>query len=172
MNASIETFTKVEDMFEVKCDVHPWMKSYIGVVGHPYFDVTAENGAYEISGLPAGRPSALRDLIDAFAYVWRTPQLLAGMALALLVNFCAFPLTGGVLPYVAREVYRTDQTGLGYLAASFAFGALVGSLALSRNRRRIRSGRMMIIFTAGWFAMLLVFAWVDVMAFGIVWIVK
>ncbi len=117
-------------------------------------------------GLTVSRPSALRDLIDAIVYVWRTPQLLAGMALALLVNFCAFPLTGGVLPYVAREVYGTDQTGLGYLAASFAFGALVGSLALSRNRRGIRSGRMMIIFTAAWFAMLLVFAWLDVMAIG------
>jgi Na+/melibiose symporter-like transporter len=119
------------------------------------------------AGLPVSRPSALRDLADAFAYVWRTPQLLAAMTLALLVNFCAFPLTGGVLPYVAREVYGTDQTGFGYLAASFAFGALAGSLALSRNRGGIRSGRMMIAFTAAWFAMLLVFAWVDVMAFGI-----
>lgn len=117
--------------------------------------------------LPVKRPSALRDLADAFAYVWRTPQLLAAMTIAFLVNFCAFPLTGGVLPYVAREVYGTDQTGLGYLAASFAFGALVGSLGLSGHRRGIRSGRMMIIFTAGWFAMLLVFAWIDVMAFGI-----
>jgi Na+/melibiose symporter-like transporter len=135
-----------------------------GVAGRP----REEGGATGPEGLPVKRPSALRDLTDAFAYVWRTPQLLAGMALAFLVNFCAFPLTGGVLPYVAREVYGTDQTGLGYLAASFAFGALVGSLALSRNRRGIRSGRMMIIFTAAWFAMLLVFAWVDVMAFGVI----
>jgi Na+/melibiose symporter-like transporter len=135
-----------------------------GVAGRP----REEGGATGPEGLPVKRPSALRDLTDAFAYVWRTPQLLAGMALAFLVNFCAFPLTGGVLPYVAREVYGTDQTGLGYLAASFAFGALVGSLGLSRNRRGIRSGRMMIIFTAAWFAMLLVFAWVDVMAFGVI----
>ena len=135
-----------------------------GVAGRP----REEDGAVGPGGMTVSRPSALRDLVDAFAYVWRTPQLLAGMALAFLVNFCAFPLTGGVLPYVAREVYGTNQTGLGYLAASFAFGALVGSLALSRNRSGIRSGRMMIIFTAGWFSMLLVFAWVDVMAFGIV----
>ena len=128
----------------------------------------AEGVAIDPEGLPVSRPSALRDLTEAFAYVWRTPPLLAAMTLALLVNFCAFPLTGGVLPYVAREVYGTDQTGLGYLAASFAFGALVGSLALSGNRRGIRSGRMMIIFTAAWFTMLLVFAWVDVLAVGIV----
>ena len=119
------------------------------------------------SGAAASRPSALRDLKESFAYVWRTPHLLAAMTLALLVNFCAFPLMGGVLPYVAREVYATDQTGLGYLAASFAFGALVGSIGLSANRSGIRSGRMMIFFTFVWFAMLLVFAWVDVLIVGV-----
>ncbi len=117
---------------------------------------------------PATRTSPLRDMADSFAYVWRTPHLLAAMTLALLVNLCAFPLMGGVLPYVAREVYGTGQAGLGCLAASFAFGALVGSLGLSANRRAIRPGRMMIVFTFAWYALLLVFAWVDVMALGIV----
>lgn len=110
--------------------------------------------------------SPFRDLVDGFAYVWRTPHLLAAMTLALLVNFCAFPLMGGVLPYVAREVYGTDQTGLGYLAASFAFGALLGSVGLSAVRRGIHPGRMMIVFTFGWFAMLVVFAWMDVLVLG------
>jgi predicted MFS family arabinose efflux permease len=118
--------------------------------------------------VPPARPSALTDLVESFRYVWRTPHLLAAMTLALLVNFCAFPLMGGVLPYVAREVYGTDQAGLGYLAASFAFGALVGSIGLSANRRGIRSGRMMIGFTVAWFLMLLAFAWVDVLALGVV----
>lgn len=119
-----------------------------------------------LDGPPPTQSSALRDLIDAFTYVWNAPHLLAAMAVALLVNFCAFPLMGGVLPYVAREVYGTDQTGLGYLAASFAFGALIGSLGLSGTRRGIKPGRMMIIFTATWFAMLLIFAWVEVLALG------
>ncbi|HCP01171.1 MAG: arabinose ABC transporter permease [Alphaproteobacteria bacterium] len=114
------------------------------------------------------RSSPFRDMTDSFAYVWRTPHLLAAMTLALLVNLCAFPLMGGVLPYVAREVYGTGQAGLGYLAASFAFGALLGSLGLSAYRRSIRPGRMMIIYTFSWYALLLVFAWVDVMAVGIV----
>ncbi|MEP4885216.1 MAG: MFS transporter, partial [Alphaproteobacteria bacterium] len=134
---------------------------------------TARRPQDETSGLVSGgistaRASPLRDVADAFAYVWRTPHLLAGMTLALLVNLCAYPLMSGVLPYVAREVYGTGQAGLGYLAASFAFGALVGSVGLSANRRVIRPGRMMIVFTLGWFAMLQVFAWVDVMAVGIV----
>jgi predicted MFS family arabinose efflux permease len=136
----------------------------LGTARRPRNETTGQQ-----TGVPlARRASPLRDMVDSFAYVWRTPHLLAAMTLALLVNLCAFPLMGGVLPYVAREVYGTGQAGLGYLAASFAFGALVGSLGLSANRRAIRPGRMMIIFTFAWYALLLVFAWVDVMAVGIV----
>jgi MFS family permease len=115
----------------------------------------------------AAHTSPFRDMVDGLTYVRRTPHLFGGMALALLVNLLAFPLIGGVMPYVAREVYGTDQTGLGYLAASFAFGALVGSLILAGNRRGIRAGRMMIGFAAGWFAMLIVFAWMDQLVVGI-----
>lgn len=48
------TFTEEEVMFPIKCDVHPWMKCYIGVVPHPFFDVTDDDGVFEIKGLPAG----------------------------------------------------------------------------------------------------------------------
>ena len=30
-------FDKSEDVFVIKCDVHPWMKSYTQVFDHPYF---------------------------------------------------------------------------------------------------------------------------------------
>ena len=49
------TFTKQEMMFPIKCDVHPWMKCYVAVVNHPFFDVTGEDGNFKISGLPAGK---------------------------------------------------------------------------------------------------------------------
>lgn len=38
----------------VKCDVHGWMSSTIHVVKHPFYAVTGEDGAFELSGLPAG----------------------------------------------------------------------------------------------------------------------
>lgn len=47
------------------------------------------------------------------------------MWLAFLVNLTAYPLSNGLLPYVAREIYQIDQIGLGYLAAGFAMGALL-----------------------------------------------
>jgi plastocyanin len=51
---STRTFEKEEIMIPVGCDVHPWMRSYISVVGHPFFAVTKDDGTYEIKGLPAG----------------------------------------------------------------------------------------------------------------------
>ena len=49
-----KTFDKEEVMIPVGCDVHPWMRSYITVMSHPYFAVTKEDGSFEIKGLPAG----------------------------------------------------------------------------------------------------------------------
>jgi hypothetical protein len=89
-------------------------------------------------------PSAWRDLREGIAYVWSTPQLLAAMLLACLLNLTAYPISNGLLPYVAKDIYRIDQTGLGYLVASFAFGALLGSVTVSL-RGGIKAGRMMIL---------------------------
>jgi MFS family permease len=103
------------------------------------------------------RTSPWRDLREGLAYVWDTPCLLAAMWLAFLVNLTAFPLTGGLLPYVAKDIYRMDQTGLGTLVASFALGSLIGSIALSIVGRALRPARMMLMFAIGWYAALLVF---------------
>lgn len=50
----LRSFARQEVMIPVKCNVHPWMRSYIGVVGHPYFSVTGTDGHYELKGLPPG----------------------------------------------------------------------------------------------------------------------
>jgi plastocyanin len=47
-------FPKPENMFQIKCDVHPWMSAYIGVFTHPFFSVTGADGKFNISGLDAG----------------------------------------------------------------------------------------------------------------------
>ena len=41
-------------MATIKCDVHPWMRAYAGVMEHPYFAVTKADGAFEIKGLVPG----------------------------------------------------------------------------------------------------------------------
>ncbi len=60
-----ETFSREEVMVKVKCDVHAWMSTYIGVLTHPFFSVTKDHiqcpkgneagrGTFEIASLPAG----------------------------------------------------------------------------------------------------------------------
>ena len=57
------TFTKTEVMVKIKCDVHSWMSAYVGVLTHPFFDVSKshadtkvkeERGTFEIKDVPAG----------------------------------------------------------------------------------------------------------------------
>ncbi len=104
------------------------------------------------------RPSLWHDLREGLHYVWDTPCSLAAMWLAFLVNLTAFPLTSGLLPYIARDVYQIDQTGLGTLVASFALGSLLGSIGISLAGRTLRPARMMLVFAVAWYALLLVFA--------------
>ena len=51
------SFDKPEAFLKFKCDVHPWMFAYVGVLPHPYFAVTDKDGNYKISGVPAGKYS-------------------------------------------------------------------------------------------------------------------
>jgi plastocyanin len=49
-----QVFDKEEVLMPIKCDIHGWMSTYLGVVEHPFFAVTAADGSFEIRGLPPG----------------------------------------------------------------------------------------------------------------------
>ena len=49
-----KSFARAEQLIPVKCNQHPWMKSYIGVMKHPLFAVSSADGAYTISNVPVG----------------------------------------------------------------------------------------------------------------------
>jgi plastocyanin len=48
------TFTRPEVMVPIRCDLHPWMVAHVGVVEHPYFLVTGEDGSFTLEGVPPG----------------------------------------------------------------------------------------------------------------------
>jgi cytochrome c oxidase subunit 2 len=48
------TFDKPEIMVPIRCDVHPWMGAWVGVVSHPFFAVSGPDGRFTIEGLPSG----------------------------------------------------------------------------------------------------------------------
>ena len=98
------------------------------------------------------------DLRHVVSYIRTSPELLSSLGLAFLVNVLAYPFVLGLLPYVAREVYGAGQTGLGTLAASFAIGSLIGSIALSMNRIPLHPARTMLAAAAVWFLLTIAFA--------------
>jgi plastocyanin len=50
----VKQFDKEEVMVRFKCNVHPWMVAYVGVLPHPFFAVTGEDGSFSLKGLPPG----------------------------------------------------------------------------------------------------------------------
>jgi plastocyanin len=49
-----ETFRIPELGIPVRCNVHPWMKSYVFVFSHPYYAITGRDGQWELKNIPPG----------------------------------------------------------------------------------------------------------------------
>ena len=119
----------------------------------------------------ASRWSHWRELKEGLLHVWTTPRLLAALWLAFLVNLSAYPVSGGLLPYVARNVYLVNAQGLGYLVASFSLGALVGSIGMVVSGGPRRPERAMVIYIMAWYLLLLGFGHARSMAAGVLLLV-
>ena len=128
-----------------------------GVARRPVTPDPAQTWRGASSSVAVASPSRGRDLLDGLLYVLRLPALHAMMWLAFLVNLTAYPVSSGLLPYVARNIYLVDATGLGWLAASFALGSLVGSIVTVVTGGPRRPERSMLIYTALWYLALLAF---------------
>ena len=144
-------------------------------MGAAYVVVTAMYvAAFLLSLGIAGAPAKARqeahpvaELKEAFAYVWSKPDLLGAFSMAFLVNLLAFPFVLGLLPYVAKDVYAVGQAGLGYLAAAFWIGALLGSVVVGAAVLPLRAARAMLWAGALWFAAILAFGQTTVLVFGL-----
>ena len=124
-----------------------------------------------VAGPPVRRKTqtaaVLAGLKQAIGYIWGKPDLLGALWMAFLVNLLAYPFFLGLLPYVAKDVYGIGQAGLGYLAASFATGALAGSVLLSVTRLPLRAGRIMLWSGAAWFTAVVLFGQIPFISVGL-----
>jgi hypothetical protein len=50
----VTTFSQQELAIPIVCNIHPWMRAYLFVFAHPYFDVTTKTGTFELKNLPPG----------------------------------------------------------------------------------------------------------------------
>ena len=105
--------------------------------------------------------SIFLNLKKGLIYVWRTPALLAAMWLAFLVNLTVFPVSHGILPYVAKSIYKVDETGLSHLVASYAFGALLGSITMVLIKLKKNPARFMVINIFLMHLLIIFFAYIE-----------
>ena len=50
----VTTFSQPELAIPIVCNIHPWMRAYLFVFAHPYFDVTEKTGTFALKNLPPG----------------------------------------------------------------------------------------------------------------------
>ena len=85
-----KTFDAPEVMYRMKCDVHPWMAAWIGVLEHPAHDVSDAAGAFELSRLPAGEYE-IEAWHERYGTLRRTVVLVDGQAADVEFVFAATP---------------------------------------------------------------------------------
>ena len=154
--------------------------AYIAVAGFYFLSFGLTLG---VSGTHPGREAAMgtlgaakrspwasrrADLRDGLVYAWNTPAVFGLLLFAFLVNLTAIPLSHGLLPFVAREIYMIDETGLSHLVAGFSGGALIGSTIMAVGGGHKRSSRFMIAYIIAWFILLGVFAQLETKSAGLV----
>jgi len=66
-----------EVMLHIKCDVHRWMTAYVGVVDHPYFAVSGEQGTFTIEAIPVGRHT-IRAWHERYGALTQSVEVLPG----------------------------------------------------------------------------------------------
>ena len=75
-----------ETMLKLSCDVHTWMRAYIGVVTHPYFTVTGNGGTFEIANVPAGSQT-IQAWHEQYGPLEKTVQVKPGGATSVDFSF-------------------------------------------------------------------------------------
>ena len=102
------------------------------------------------------------ELKDGLSYIWNSPGVLAIICLAFLANLTAFPITHGLMPFIAKDILSLDENGLGQLLAAFSFGAVSGALILAATPSQNYSSRLMLINLVMWYLILAVFSFVTI----------
>ncbi len=132
--------------------------AYTGVVAFYTISLLLTLGTSRVKPDRGSEPfKIVREVKDGLAFTWRTPRIKAFMFYAFLVNMCAFPITMGVLPFAAKEVFGLDETGLGQMMAMFGIGAVIGSLVIAVTGGPKQRGRYVVGYIVVWYLLLLAF---------------
>jgi MFS family permease len=101
----------------------------------------------------------VRGIVTGLEYTWHSPsqRLVLGRSVSWMV--CASALWG-LLPLVAVHELGLEATGYGFLVTCVGVGAVIGSFAMPRLRRRWGTNRVLMAAIVIFAIMLLTLAWV------------
>jgi MFS family permease len=106
-------------------------------------------------------------ILTGLHYAWQERAQRIVLTRSIIWMLCASVLWG-LLPLVARRELALDAGGYGFLVTCVGVGAVAGSFALPRLRRRWATNQLLIAYIVTFTAMLLVLAWVR--ALPVVWL--
>ena len=142
--------------------------AYVGVTGFYAFSVLLGLGIRSIrSNKAIDDVNPLGELKQGVSYMMDSRVIQPIMFLAFLVNATAFPLSHGLMPIVARDVYGRDENGLAQMVAIFAVGALIGSVLMASVIKSSRPERFMMLGMILWYLLLIVFSQMGSYVFGL-----
>jgi hypothetical protein len=100
-----------EVMLHVKCNVHPWMTGYIGIVSSPYFAVSSDGGKFKIENVPAGKHT-IEAWQEVYGTISQTVEVKAGATVNVDLTYTGneHPTTSQVKPI--QEVTLPEGTSL------------------------------------------------------------
>ena len=102
--------------------------------------------------------SIWRGFKEGLHYIKESPLLPGLIFFSFLIEFTAFPLVNGLMAVIGSDLYNQNGTGIGLLAAIASGGALSGSASLGIKQSVINPGRIMILGSITWHALMLLLA--------------
>lgn len=102
--------------------------------------------------------SIWRGFKEGLHYIKENPLLPGLIFFSFLIEFTAFPLVNGLMAVIGSDLYNQNGTGIGLLAAIASAGALSGAALLGIKQSVINPGRIMILGSITWHALMLLLA--------------
>lgn len=99
---------KAGEMLHIKCDIHAWMSGYVGIVDNPYYAVSAADGSFTVTNVPAGMQT-LNVWHEVFGMQTQTIDVQAGKTTT--VDFTYMPGQKAAVPAPVRELTVTAAAG-------------------------------------------------------------
>jgi plastocyanin len=114
------TLNTPEVMIPIRCDVHGWMNSYVGVVAHPFHSVSNEEGTFDLSTLPPG-DYVLEAWHERYGTVTQNVTVATGETAEVTFDFDEGMAANAVVPLGAPiDPHGTHALNDGHTAAGHA----------------------------------------------------